>query len=223
MTDPRDDLDAWLNAQVQPLPPPPGTFELIRKRARRRKATRAAGAAAAGGRRGRSRSSPRVPRLVITAAERRPGASPRAAPQPASTSSAQPRPQHTRRPRRRRPRRRPTPGAGAPPPLPPQLRGHLGDVRRQLTPAAVIGQAGVPGHCGPPSRASARRWRAPTTSGTTWHGVSAPVTGAPDGPAGVSQVRFLQHAATAGRSARSCGPPTTAARPGRGSAPTGCG
>jgi hypothetical protein len=42
MTDPRDDLDAWLEAQVQPLPPPPGTFELIRKRARRRKVTRAA-------------------------------------------------------------------------------------------------------------------------------------------------------------------------------------
>ena len=42
MTDPRDDLDAWMNAQVRPLPPPPGTFELIRKRARRRKVTRAA-------------------------------------------------------------------------------------------------------------------------------------------------------------------------------------
>lgn len=32
-----DPLDRWLNQQVQPLPPPPGTFELITKRARRRR------------------------------------------------------------------------------------------------------------------------------------------------------------------------------------------
>ena len=46
MTDPRDDLDAWLESRVQPLPPPPGTSELIRRRARRRKVRRAAVAAA---------------------------------------------------------------------------------------------------------------------------------------------------------------------------------
>jgi len=34
----RDRLDDWLAREIQPLPPPPGTFELIRKRARRRKA-----------------------------------------------------------------------------------------------------------------------------------------------------------------------------------------
>jgi hypothetical protein len=38
----RDPLDDWLEREVQPLPPPPGTFELIRKRARRRKAGRLA-------------------------------------------------------------------------------------------------------------------------------------------------------------------------------------
>jgi len=33
----RDDLDSWLDGQVDPLPPPPGTFELIKRRARRRR------------------------------------------------------------------------------------------------------------------------------------------------------------------------------------------
>ena len=35
--DERDPLDSWLNQQVKPLPPPPGTFELITRRARGRK------------------------------------------------------------------------------------------------------------------------------------------------------------------------------------------
>jgi len=36
-----DALDRWLNQQVTPLPPPPGTFELITKRARRRRIRKA--------------------------------------------------------------------------------------------------------------------------------------------------------------------------------------
>src|SRR5246127_3884699 len=35
--DEHDPLDSWLNQQVKPLPPPPGTFELITRRARGRK------------------------------------------------------------------------------------------------------------------------------------------------------------------------------------------
>src|SRR5579864_6125208 len=38
----RDSVDAWLNAEVEPLAPRPGTFERIRHRARRRKAAKAA-------------------------------------------------------------------------------------------------------------------------------------------------------------------------------------
>src|SRR6185312_8156682 len=41
MTDPRDRIDTWLTTEVEPLAPPPGTFERIRRRARRRKANRA--------------------------------------------------------------------------------------------------------------------------------------------------------------------------------------
>ena len=37
MADRHDDVDAWLSERIEPLPPPPGTFELIKRRARRRK------------------------------------------------------------------------------------------------------------------------------------------------------------------------------------------
>src|SRR5271169_3098348 len=48
MPDRRDDLDSWMDGRIDPLPPPPGTFDLIKKRARRRKYRRVAvGAGAA--------------------------------------------------------------------------------------------------------------------------------------------------------------------------------
>src|ERR1700751_4240138 len=37
MDDKHDDLDTWLNGRDDPLYPPPGTFDLIRRRARRLK------------------------------------------------------------------------------------------------------------------------------------------------------------------------------------------
>ena len=37
MDDKHDDLDTWLSGRVDPLYPPPGTFDLIRRRARRLK------------------------------------------------------------------------------------------------------------------------------------------------------------------------------------------
>src|SRR6266567_2102581 len=40
MSDPRNSIDAWLNAEVEPLAPPPGTFERVRRRARRHKGNR---------------------------------------------------------------------------------------------------------------------------------------------------------------------------------------
>src|SRR5271157_5883350 len=42
MADRRDDVDDWLSERINPLPPPPGTFELIKRRARRRKIRRLA-------------------------------------------------------------------------------------------------------------------------------------------------------------------------------------
>ena len=46
MTEPRDELGAWLGEPVEPLVPRPGTYERIRKRARRRKRNQAITAAA---------------------------------------------------------------------------------------------------------------------------------------------------------------------------------
>ncbi len=37
MADRHDDVDAWLSERIEPLPPPQGTFDLIKRRARRRK------------------------------------------------------------------------------------------------------------------------------------------------------------------------------------------
>ena len=42
MADRHDDVDAWLSERIEPLPPPPGTFDLIKRRARRRKYRRLA-------------------------------------------------------------------------------------------------------------------------------------------------------------------------------------
>ena len=58
----------------------------------------------------------------------------------------------------------------------------------------VIGQAGTPGQCGPPDPNKCTSLAATGDAGQTWQGVPAPVTGAPDGATGVSQVRFLDSA-----------------------------
>src|SRR6202453_4226533 len=42
LPDRNDDIDGWLSERIDPLPPPPGTFELIKRRARRRKYRRLA-------------------------------------------------------------------------------------------------------------------------------------------------------------------------------------
>jgi photosystem II stability/assembly factor-like uncharacterized protein len=185
MTDPRDELDTWANAHVSPLPPPPGTFELIRKRARRRKATRAAAAAA--GAAAVIAVIAIVPRLVITQLNVGPGpASSGAA--AGNTSSALPSAPHhaSATPSA-------VPSSSAPSPALPPAPGNF-----QATSVTfvgpytgfVLGQAGVPGQCGPPRKYICTSIAGTTNHGGTWHGVVAPVTGAPAGPAGVSQVRF---------------------------------
>ncbi len=186
MADPRDELDTWMRAQIQPLPPPPGTFELIRKRARRRKVTRAAAAAA--GAAAVIAVIAVVPRLVITQLNLGPGPSPRGA-QVGETSAAGTHRSRPPTPVTAQPTPDTAPPSTAPPAAPPNFAATSVTFVSTAT-GYVIGQAGTPGHCGPPSAYICTSLAGTSDGGKTWHGVHAPVSGAPQGPSGVSQLRF---------------------------------
>jgi photosystem II stability/assembly factor-like uncharacterized protein len=178
MPDRRDDLDSWLDGRIEPLPPPPGTFDLIKRRARRRKYRRlavTAGAAAA-----IVAAAVTVPQVVnlpvlnpatatgVGANGRTPAttASARAS---TATSSATPIPAH------------------GPAPVPANFKPTSVTFIGTQT-GWVIGQAGVPGFCATSFCTSLART---DDAGKTWTGVPAPLTGPADGATGVSQVRFL--------------------------------
>jgi hypothetical protein len=178
MPDRRDDLDSWLHERIDPLPPPPGTFELIKRRARRRKYGRlAVGAAAAAVIVAAAVTVPTVvnlqvqhPATGVAAGNARTAlATPSAAAPSAASSSA----------------RQIFPPAPAPVPrnFQPTSVTFIG-----IHTGWVIGQAGTPGHCATQYCTSMARTG---DYGKTWAGVHAPVTGPADGATGVSQVRFL--------------------------------
>jgi hypothetical protein len=190
MNEPRDRIDDWLNREVEPLQPRPGTFEQIRQRARRRKARRAALSAAGVA-------------VVVGVAAAVPGivsAVHGQAGQPAPPVAANS-PQSTARPT--------ASGQGTggvssqsshrvtSPPTPASLQ-HPGSVPGNFQPTSVtfigpytglvIGQAGTPGRCASPYCTSLA---GTNDYGQSWFGVSAPRTGQPDGTSGVGQLRFL--------------------------------
>jgi hypothetical protein len=191
----RDQVDAWLEAEVEPLAPRPGTFEQIRHRARRRKAGKtvmsAAGiviaiAAAV--------TAPRIYSTLLQAHNPPPqrvaaGSSHSAGPTPARAGNGSVNASSSA----------PISLGGASSLL--TGRTPSNPVPRNFQPAsvtfvslstgAVIGQAGRPGHCGPPNPADCTSLAGTADYGSTWYGVSAPVTGAPDGSSGVGQLRFL--------------------------------
>jgi hypothetical protein len=196
VTEPRDHLDAWLARDVEPLSPPPGTFDRIHRRARRRKLNQALAAsaaavvviaggvlipAAATGLLGGGGSG--TPPAAAGPASSSPPAS---STPPASPSGFPPTAGGPKAPGTGSGLSVTTSGAAAPPGFQPtsitMISGSVG---------AVIGQAGTPGHCGPPVAADCTSLAGTSDFGTTWYGVSAPVTGAPDGGSGVSQLRFL--------------------------------
>jgi hypothetical protein len=184
MPDRHDDIDDWLSERINPLPPPPGTFELIKRRARRRKirrlaitATSAAVIVAA------AVTVPQVVRLPVlsqnptsaaqaghsasttttgTGHAESSAAAPRASASSSSTAAA----------------------AGV---VPPNFRPTSVTFVGAST-GWVIGQASTPGHCATPYCTSMART---DDAGRTWAGVPAPLTGAPDGATGVGRVRFL--------------------------------
>jgi hypothetical protein len=150
----RDRLDAWLNAEVEPLAPPPGTFERIRRGARRRKLGRATMSAA-------SiviviAAAVTVPRITSTVLQshngtRRPvAAGPSSSPRTPTPTSA------TETPNTRSSTRVPQAGSAlgtSAAPVPGNFQPTSVTFVSQQT-GAVIGQA---------PRTTARRWRPPRT------------------------------------------------------------
>ncbi|MGN6792591.1 MAG: hypothetical protein ACTHJW_09405 [Streptosporangiaceae bacterium] len=174
MSDRRDPIETWLSADVELMPPPPGAFERVHRRARHRRAmkalTTAAGAAviiAAG---------VTVPQLASALHNGR-----QAPPAKIALS------------------RDPTPmPAGGPSALPGpalSMAGYGPGPAARFRPSSVtfVGPTlgavlGIAGTCGPgPCTAMAGT----KDYGTTWTEIGAPPAGRPDGATGVSQVRFL--------------------------------
>ncbi|HLK74752.1 MAG TPA: sialidase family protein [Streptosporangiaceae bacterium] len=180
MPDRRDDLDSWLDGRIDPLPPPPGTFELIKKRARHRKYRKlavGAGAAAVV-----VAAAVAVPQMVNLPVLNPPTAAPAA-----NGRSAAPTPSASRGADTASSASSEALPPSAFPPVPAKFRPSSVTFIGTMT-GFVIGQAGTPGHCATRYCTSVART---LNAGRTWTGLPAPVTGPADGATGVSQIRFL--------------------------------
>jgi hypothetical protein len=184
-----DPLESWLSRDVRPLPPPPGTFELITRRARRRKlrklsvtvvSTAAVAVAAVF-------AVPSVFSLHMTPSTENGSVAANGTTQ-AATGTPQPDGTATRE--RESPRIPASPSAVRPTPA--------GPVPANFQPVSVtfvsantgwaIGQAGTPGHCATQYCTSIVRT---SSAGLRWAGIPAPETGPASGRWGVSGIRFL--------------------------------
>lgn len=191
MGNPRDRIDDWLNADVEPLSPPPGTFGQIRQRARRRKISRAVMSAA--GIVVVIAAAVTVPQIASTLQSHgsKPGQAVAAGTPPASVrptitgkSGGSP---NSRSSSEVAPSGSALSATGSGSLVPPNFRP-TSVTFVGLTIGAVIGQAGTRGHC---ATAYCTSLAGTSDYGTNWYGVSAPLTGAPDGSSGVGQIRFL--------------------------------
>jgi photosystem II stability/assembly factor-like uncharacterized protein len=188
-----DPLDRWLSQQAQPLPPPPGTFELITRRARRRKLRKlavtmvsAAAVAAAVAvavpiglnlhlstppTKGSNVADGGVPTHLTE--------SPNGSGSPVKTASPSPSSTHS---------------ATAPPsqahPVPANFQPTSVTFVSPRT-AWVIGQAGTPGDCANTNAYICTSVAKTDDGGQTWQGRPAPDTSGPNDGTGVSGIRFL--------------------------------
>jgi hypothetical protein len=187
-SDPREDLDGWLQARIDPLPPPAGTFDLIKRRVRRRRYRQVAvSAAVAAAVAGAVVVVPRVATSVLHV-NQNPSANGIAAggkatpktnaPNGGAGSGADSKGTPT-----------PVVTPAAPAPVPANFQATSVTFIGPNT-GWVIGQAGTPGHCATQFCTSMARTG---DGGQTWAGSPAPETGAPDGSSGVGQVRFLNY------------------------------
>ena len=195
--DERDPLDSWLSQQVHPLPPPPGTFELITRRARRRKLRRLAVTLA---------SAAAVAAVAVVAVTNVPALHLTQSPVPASVAAGQ-RPASPSGTQQQNPASlhtspSPTQTSPASPtspassitkqggPVPPNFQPASVTFVSQST-AWVIGQAGTPGKCANTDPYVCTSIAHTDDTGKTWRGGPAPGTTGPDGAKGVSGLRFL--------------------------------
>jgi hypothetical protein len=184
--EPREDVDNWLQARIDPLLPPPGTFDLIKKRVRRRRYRQVAvSAVVAAAVAGAVVVVPRVATSVLRINQNPTGQS------AASAGSATPKAPATQgaagTPALSGRAAPATVAPGAPAPVPASFQATSATFIGVHT-GWVIGQAGTPGHCATQYCTSVART---SDAGQTWTGVPAPLTGAPDGASGVGQIRFL--------------------------------
>jgi hypothetical protein len=201
-----DQLDQWLTEQVQPLLPPPGTFELITRRARRRKVRRALVSAA---------SAAAVAAAVAVAVPV--GLSLNLNPASSASLSSGSSPARVGAPARPSANGSPRSAVGAASPAPlsgtqsvqanPTATGSLsapGALPADFTPSSVtwdslssgwvIGQAGTAGHCANANPDICTSIAHTSDGGQTWSGLPAPSTGGPESATGVTGLRFLNAA-----------------------------
>ena len=193
MPEPRDELDNWLNVQVKPLLPPPGTFERVSGQARRRRIRRAV-LSAAGALAVAAVVAVVIPEVTTPAHETgRPASAARVSPAPAA-SPQHPTPETSSPARIPTPTGRPAPAASSvpaasstvPPPLSVTFVGtSTGWVMGQALPAGQCNLTAAP-HC-----VVLRRTDTADTGAASWRTVGAPPAHGPSGPSGVTQVRFL--------------------------------
>ena len=180
MADHREEVDAWPREHIEPLPPPPGTFDQIKRRARRRKfrklaitATSAAVLVAA------AVAVPQVVNLQVLNPNPTSGVAAAVGQSSAATPS-----------RTSRHSESSAAASSAVPvtsPVPANFQPTSVTFIGTRT-GWVIGQAETPGHCTTRYCTSVART---DNVGQSWHGVPAPVTGEAQGATGVSQIRFL--------------------------------
>ena len=182
MADRRDDIDAWLSERIEPLSPPPGTFELIKRRARRRKYRKlaiTAGSAAV-----IVAAAVTVPQVVnLPVLNPNPTAAPIGAQNSQSLHSAG-----------QSAFGKASPATSSAVPAVPVTAPVPGNFRPTAVTFVgtrtgwVIGQALTPGHCASQFCTSVART---DDAGHAWAGEPAPMAGAADGATGLSQIRFL--------------------------------
>lgn len=189
--DQRDPLDGWLQQEVRPLPPPPGTFELITRRARRRKLRRLAitvGSAAAVV---AAAVIATPPLLSLHTTPSSPVAERNAGRQSSVPSGETQQPNGTAT-KYTPPTPSKSPAAPVPTaPVPPNFQP-VSVTFVSTKSGWVIGQAGTPGKCANKSDPYICTSIARTSdAGRTWSGAPAPATTGPNGARGVSGIRFL--------------------------------